>query len=315
MVQRTPRYWLFLVCVCSILFAKAVLAADFYVSPSASASGTGSFSNPWDLQTALNQPSSVHPGDTIWLRGGTYTGTFSSLLVGTSASPIKVRQYAGERATIDGSAVTTLPSAIDSTTTSLTISAAIYALGGVVEIDSEDIYLFLKAGTTTYTVVRGWNGTTPASHSVGSTVTTLTATTTLTINGAYTWYMDFKMTNSSGARINSVGGSIPPDRLGLGIDAYGPGTKIINMVIHDTGQGIGIWSSATDSEVYGNLVYYNGWDGPDRGHGHGVYSPEPGAQHQADDRQPPLRSVRDGIAGLYRRRLHRQHLRRGQHRL
>ena len=27
--------------------------------------------SPWDLQTALNHPA-VHPGDTIWMRGGTY---------------------------------------------------------------------------------------------------------------------------------------------------------------------------------------------------------------------------------------------------
>ncbi len=78
-------------------------AADFYVSPTASASGTGSIGNPWKLQTALNHPSAVKPGDTIWLRGGTYTGApFTSNLNGTSASPIIVRQYPGERATIDG---------------------------------------------------------------------------------------------------------------------------------------------------------------------------------------------------------------------
>ena len=31
-----------------------------------------SFGNPWDLDTALSQPSSVQPGDVIWLLGGTY---------------------------------------------------------------------------------------------------------------------------------------------------------------------------------------------------------------------------------------------------
>src|SRR5262249_10500020 len=43
---------------------------QYFASPGGSPSGDGSVSNPWDLQTALNQPSSVHPGDTIWLRGG-----------------------------------------------------------------------------------------------------------------------------------------------------------------------------------------------------------------------------------------------------
>src|SRR6185369_12491300 len=87
--------------------AAAGLATDFYVSPSGSAGGSGSIGNPWDLQTALDQPSSVHPGDTIWLRGGTYSGTFTSYLDGSSASPIIVRQYPGEQATLDGGSSTT----------------------------------------------------------------------------------------------------------------------------------------------------------------------------------------------------------------
>ena len=76
-----------------------------YVSPSGSPSGDGSISSPWDLQTALNQPSAVHPGDTIWLRNGTYgngTTQFTSALTGTDSLPIIVRQYPGERATIAG---------------------------------------------------------------------------------------------------------------------------------------------------------------------------------------------------------------------
>src|SRR6202158_1959007 len=85
-----------------LLLSAVALAADFYVSPTASGSGTGSFSNPWQLQTALDQPAAVHPGDTIWLRGGTYAGIFTGRLVGTSSAPITVRQYAGERAIIDG---------------------------------------------------------------------------------------------------------------------------------------------------------------------------------------------------------------------
>src|SRR5512142_489791 len=86
----------------ALALAASVLAADFYVSPAGIPSASGALSSPWDLQTALNQPSAVHPGDTIWLRGGTYVGHFTSSLNGNSSSPITVRQYAGERATIDG---------------------------------------------------------------------------------------------------------------------------------------------------------------------------------------------------------------------
>ena len=51
-----------------------------------------------------------------------------------------------------------------------------------------------------------------------------------------------------------------------------PGTKIINVVIHDAGQGMEFSCPGGDAELYGNLIYYNGWKGPDRGHGHGIYT-------------------------------------------
>src|SRR5262245_13988539 len=80
-------------------------AKDFYVSPSGSSAGAGSIDSPWDFQTAINQPPTVKPGDTIWVRSGTYgTGrtVFRSYLVGTPSAPIIVKQYPGERAIING---------------------------------------------------------------------------------------------------------------------------------------------------------------------------------------------------------------------
>jgi len=80
-------------------------ALDFFVSPSGSPSGDGSFTEPWDLATALAGPAAVTPGSTIWLRGGLYTNAadprgFASTLAGTPDAPIVVRQYPGERATV-----------------------------------------------------------------------------------------------------------------------------------------------------------------------------------------------------------------------
>jgi len=72
------------------------------VAPTGSASGNGSAGQPWDLATALNQPAAVQPGDTIWLRGGTYSGAFTSYLAGTVVQPIIVRQYPVEHATVNG---------------------------------------------------------------------------------------------------------------------------------------------------------------------------------------------------------------------
>jgi hypothetical protein len=74
---------------------------QYYVAPNGLPEGDGTLDNPWDLATALAQPSVVQPGDTIWLRDGVYTGSFVSMLKGTAEAPILVRQYPGERAIID----------------------------------------------------------------------------------------------------------------------------------------------------------------------------------------------------------------------
>lgn len=58
---------------------------------------------------------------------------------------------------------------------------------------------------------------------------------------------------------------------GLHVHA-GQGCKFINLVIHDNAQGISWWKGSTDSEVYGCIIYDNGWKAPDRGHGHAVYT-------------------------------------------
>ncbi len=86
--------------------------AEFYVAPNGRPDGDGSKERPWDLATALAQPAAVKPGDTIWLRGGTYLGPglgggFASYLQGTSSNYITVRAYGGpwpvgERVRIDG---------------------------------------------------------------------------------------------------------------------------------------------------------------------------------------------------------------------
>jgi len=158
----------------------------------------------------LAQPAAVRPGDTIWLRGGTYRGTFASSLTGTAGAPVKVRQYPGERATLDGG---------------------------------------------------------PAN-----------VASVLSVAGAYTWYWGFEvMSSSSSSRVLSQSGSTPiglnrPNE-GIGLDQSSPhpGLKFINLIVHDLGQGFGLWQQAIDAEVYGCLIYYNGWTAPDRGHGHGVY--------------------------------------------
>jgi len=58
-----------------------------------------------------------------------------------------------------------------------------------------------------------------------------------------------------------------------GLNIYaGQGCKFINLAIHDNCQGVSWWVASKDSELYGCLIYNNGWAATDRGHGHCVYT-------------------------------------------
>ena len=189
---------------------KDLLAAEYHVTPGGSPRGNGSRSRPWDLGTALHHPGRVRPGDVIWLHGGRYSGTYQSLLTGTAAKPIIVRQFPGERATIDGG-------------------------------DSDGTLILL-------------------------------------VDGAYTWFWGFEVTSSDPRRVSAQAGSWVTDiKRGEGIftsqEGKGAqGCRFINLFIHDAREGIGFWKEATEAEVYGCIIASNGWCGPDRAHGHGVYA-------------------------------------------
>jgi hypothetical protein len=95
---------------------------------------------------------------------------------------------------------------------------------------------------------------------------------TLTVHGEYTWLWDFEITNCSTTRQVDEAGPHPAGlNRGIGVDIFGSDIKVINLVIHDTGTGIGSWESAKRAELFGNIIFFNGWDGPDKGHGHGIY--------------------------------------------
>jgi hypothetical protein len=180
---------------------------QFYAAPTGSPSNDGSLTRPLDLATALSASSPLRAGDTLWLRGGVYRrpaspdsqgdpAVFASTLTGTAAAPIVVRQYPGERATLDGNLA---PS-----------------------------------------------------------------TRVLVVHGSYTWYWGFEITNSDPNRYVTRGD---------GLDSYGHHNRFINLIIHDTGQGVGFWatSQADDSEVYGSVISHVGHEASDRGHGHSFY--------------------------------------------
>jgi hypothetical protein len=201
-------------------FASALLparATEFFVSPTASTNGTGSAGNPWTLSTALGATNIVQPGDTIWLRDGTYIpdsplwSDFTSRLCGSTSSPIIVRSYPGEWAVLK----------------------------------EHPLY----AGTDVQTV--------------------------LNVEGSNTWFWGFEITAFSTTRVATAAGCCPTRAelpLPSSARVVGAGTKLIDLVIHDTRGGLGLWKQAVDCEVHGCLIYNNGFlDSSHGGHGHGAY--------------------------------------------
>jgi hypothetical protein len=70
-------------------------------------------------------------------------------------------------------------------------------------------------------------------------------------------------------------GSSPADlkRPNGGLHMHGgKDCKYINLVIHNCNQGISCWVGEINAEIYGCIMYGNGWLGVDRGHGHCIYT-------------------------------------------
>jgi hypothetical protein len=86
----------------------------------------------------------------------------------------------------------------------------------------------------------------------------------LVIGAAHLWLWGLEVTDSKVTRSGA----------GPGVNVYsGPKIRLINMAIHDTANsGVGFWTPATDGELYGTLIWHNGFQGPSRGHCHAIYT-------------------------------------------
>jgi hypothetical protein len=96
----------------------------------------------------------------------------------------------------------------------------------------------------------------------------------LGIASSYTWFWGLEITTGSTQRV--IGPS-STSLLAAGVSnaqvpGGGMGVKLINLIIHDTALGYGWWKEAVNSEIYGNVIYNNGWEMDDRGHGHAIYA-------------------------------------------
>lgn len=94
---------------------------------------------------------------------------------------------------------------------------------------------------------------------------------TLQINGSWTIFQGFEITNSFPDRTSVDAHSFRP----MGAQVDGHHTRLINLVIHDTGHGVGFWEGAIDSEIYGCVIFNCGTKnnpGQYITHGHGIYT-------------------------------------------
>ena len=104
----------------------------------------------------------------------------------------------------------------------------------------------------------------------------------LVVDGAsqHVWMWDLEFTISESSQWNrrvTEPGSHPQPPIAQpqgGITIHGGReNKYINLVVHDNNStGISFWRGAVDAEIHGCLIYNNGWIGPDRFHGPGIYT-------------------------------------------
>jgi hypothetical protein len=87
------------------LVTQPASGTTYYVSTSGRDSNPGTFSKPW--KTIQHAADSVHPGDTVYVRGGVYNKLVSMKVSGSaSAGFITFSSYPGELATVDGTGLT-----------------------------------------------------------------------------------------------------------------------------------------------------------------------------------------------------------------
>jgi hypothetical protein len=260
-------------------YGGGVIGRQFFASTTGNATNPGTLASPWDLTTALAggfPANTIRAGDTVFIRGGTYTGLWQCSLVGNALAPITFRNYNGERVTFDGYVVTALTAAITTTgQTTVSIPQLNVPDNTTIDIDSETIRIHTSYSGGAYQGVdRGWNGTTAATHLISAQVLT-EAGSCITMAGNYLRFWGIECTVSTSRfanRVNPQAGSNPFGRPAGGIDIRGAGNKAINCIVHDCTDGISTANVVADNfEIHGCLAYYSGWDASDRGHGHNYY--------------------------------------------
>ena len=245
-----------------------MFTCDYYASPTGSPSGTGAIGSPWDLHTALTRTTLVTAGKTLCLRGGTYNSKYRSTLNGAT-----VRSAPGEWAKIDGYRTTTLAENITSTQSvfSLTNGAG-FGFNNIgakeVVIGSEVLHLDNVSGNRVLESYRARSGSISSAQAYPAGTLVILAGTNLQVEGNGTIYRDFEITCSNP---NRNAATMPELGLGNGIINVGNGNKFVNLIVHDTMNGVFTSNLSQNTEIYGVLSYNNGQFIGTEGKGHGLY--------------------------------------------
>lgn len=88
------------------------------------------------------------------------------------------------------------------------------------------------------------------------------------VQGSWTWYWGFELTNSDPGRRG------PPNSSSFRPDVVvndGAHNRFVNLIVHDGGVAFYNYGTSPDVEIYGCIVFDNGWTATDRGHGHALY--------------------------------------------
>lgn len=87
----------------AVLAVQASFAAEYYVATKGNDANPGTLAAPW--KTIQKAADTLQPGDTVFVRRGTYKGLVTINVSGVPGAPITFTNYANEKPVIDGSGI------------------------------------------------------------------------------------------------------------------------------------------------------------------------------------------------------------------
>jgi hypothetical protein len=238
--------------------------STYYVSTSGSDANAGSIDAPW--RTVAHGLSALKPGDTLYLRGGTYLERIKnpSITAGTSTSPITVAAYPGERPVIQGLLWMTGPSYWTFDGVNVTWDAATGA-------SSEHMVKMTNGVGWAFKDAEVWGAHSYAAFLVYSSVAGQPADWTIADNCIHdTWpsndvNQDHLLYANSGLHANNglierniLYNATNGDGVKLGGSSSGAndtaGVVVRDNTIYNTSQNVRILWTSHDDEVYGNIM-------------------------------------------------------------